>query len=261
MQKILLDEIALCFRLGADVVRGNITLSDAALLAASNGMNPGSARGYIKIVRDMTEGVTYKRTLNEMAADYYLSNIGEEFGASYYKNALSSLRKHIDYYESNGKRNVVAQKRILAKHSARLTYQLNGLPEADVERETLQGKIAKSASDTSEARRARLESATGIAEPFFVVATAYRRNHDVIAERLSLAGDICGLCYDKAPFDRENGTPFLEVHHIIPLSEGGKDTVENTAALCPNCHREVHFGNMRQVLREKLLRCQGNANE
>lgn len=30
--------------------------------------------------------------------------------------------------------------------------------------------------------------------------------------------------------------PFVEVHHIIPQSEGGEDTIENAAPLCSRCH-------------------------
>jgi 5-methylcytosine-specific restriction protein A len=32
----------------------------------------------------------------------------------------------------------------------------------------------------------------------------------------------------------------LESHHIKWLSKGGEDTIQNTVALCPNCHRRVH---------------------
>ncbi|MBC8673865.1 HNH endonuclease [Aeromonas hydrophila] len=47
----------------------------------------------------------------------------------------------------------------------------------------------------------------------------------------------------KAPFNRvSDGTPYLEVHHIQPLANGGEDTIQNTMALCPNCHRKRHFG-------------------
>jgi len=28
----------------------------------------------------------------------------------------------------------------------------------------------------------------------------------------------------------------------VPLSEGGEDTLENAIALCPNCHRKMHYG-------------------
>ncbi|MGL6002403.1 MAG: HNH endonuclease, partial [Plesiomonas sp.] len=53
----------------------------------------------------------------------------------------------------------------------------------------------------------------------------------------------CQKCKNEAPFNRKSdGTPYLEVHHKIFLSDGGEDTVENSIALCPNCHRELHFG-------------------
>lgn len=54
------------------------------------------------------------------------------------------------------------------------------------------------------------------------------------------AKGVCELCENPAPFDDKYGVPFLEVHHIIFLSEGGKDNIDNVAALCPNCHRKIH---------------------
>lgn len=30
--------------------------------------------------------------------------------------------------------------------------------------------------------------------------------------------------------------PFVEIHHIIPLAEGGSDNIENAAPLCAYCH-------------------------
>jgi 5-methylcytosine-specific restriction endonuclease McrA len=44
------------------------------------------------------------------------------------------------------------------------------------------------------------------------------------------------------PFIDGAGSVFLEVHHIVPLSDGGRDCPNNTAALCPNCHRRLHHG-------------------
>ncbi|MBP6603727.1 MAG: HNH endonuclease [Verrucomicrobiales bacterium] len=29
---------------------------------------------------------------------------------------------------------------------------------------------------------------------------------------------------------------------LDPTQSGGEDTINNAAALCPNCHREVHHG-------------------
>jgi 5-methylcytosine-specific restriction protein A len=58
------------------------------------------------------------------------------------------------------------------------------------------------------------------------------------------ADGICQLCTMPAPFRGRNGEPFLEIHHIIPLAEGGQDIIENVAALCPNCHRKMHELNL-----------------
>ena len=57
------------------------------------------------------------------------------------------------------------------------------------------------------------------------------------------ANGICQLCGVPAPFNRSDGTPYLESHHIRWLANGGEDSIENTAALCPNCHRKMHIVN------------------
>ncbi|MHB2155765.1 HNH endonuclease [Calditrichota bacterium GD2] len=57
------------------------------------------------------------------------------------------------------------------------------------------------------------------------------------------ANGICQDCNEPAPFiNKKTGEPYLEIHHIIPLSEGGSDTIDNVIALCPNCHRKRHYG-------------------
>jgi 5-methylcytosine-specific restriction enzyme A len=58
------------------------------------------------------------------------------------------------------------------------------------------------------------------------------------------ADGICQLCSLPAPFRNRNGEPFLEIHHIVPLAEGGSDTIDNVCALCPNCHRKMHLLNL-----------------
>jgi len=34
----------------------------------------------------------------------------------------------------------------------------------------------------------------------------------------------------------------INLHHIIPLSEGGKNEINNYLPMCPNCHKLVHTG-------------------
>ena len=44
----------------------------------------------------------------------------------------------------------------------------------------------------------------------------------------------------------------LDVHHIIPEAEGGSDTENNAAPLCPNCHRMLGANQqMRKQIRER----------
>ena len=107
----------------------------------------------------------------------------------------------------------------------------------------LQDRVAQSMRDPSEVRIRRLRLASKKPEARYVYTKQFVRNPDVVAQKLYLAGGHCELCKKAAPFLRRNdGTPFLEVHHKITLADGGDDTVENALALCPNCHRKLHFG-------------------
>lgn len=92
-------------------------------------------------------------------------------------------------------------------------------------------------------RLKRLQTAPKTPETLEIVHRVFKRNPDVIAEVLERADGFCERCRNAAPFLRKSDrTPFLEVHHSIPLAQGGEDTVENAVALCPNCHRERHYG-------------------
>ena len=80
-------------------------------------------------------------------------------------------------------------------------------------------------------------------EMITVISKMYKRNPEVVVATLRRAKGYCERCGCEAPFIRKSdNTPYLEVHHRVPLSEGGSDNLENTIALCPNCHRELHFG-------------------
>lgn len=79
------------------------------------------------------------------------------------------------------------------------------------------------------------------------------RNPRVQAWTLQQAKGRCELCRKPAPFKRPDGRAFLEVHHVKRLAEGGEDVPDNTVALCPNCHRMAHYGDVEEV-QEKLTR-------
>ncbi|WLE60554.1 HNH endonuclease [Burkholderia plantarii] len=107
--------------------------------------------------------------------------------------------------------------------------------------------VEKSTRDTSAARKARLKKAPTRPKIIRIVTEVFLRNADVVAEVLQRASGFCERCKKPAPFLRKkDATPYLEVHHRIQLANGGEDTEDNAIALCPNCHRELHFGEKSQ---------------
>ena len=67
-----------------------------------------------------------------------------------------------------------------------------------------------------------------------------KRSNIVRAAALIRAIGKCEACGMPAPFESNKG-PFLEVHHLHRLSDGGYDKLEHVAAVCPNCHRRCHY--------------------
>ncbi|GAB3309352.1 HNH endonuclease [Hymenobacter humi] len=84
----------------------------------------------------------------------------------------------------------------------------------------------------------------GVLKPTRVAGEAmqFLRSPQVVAWVLEAAAGDCEWCSLPAPFIIAGGMPYLEVHHVRWLSQGGSDTVTNAVALCPNCHRRFHHG-------------------
>lgn len=79
-----------------------------------------------------------------------------------------------------------------------------------------------------------------------IVSTIYERNPYLVELVKRKSKGICDLCKEKAPFKDKKGEHFLEVHHIVWLSQNGEDKLENMVALCPNCHRKMHILNLEE---------------
>ena len=106
------------------------------------------------------------------------------------------------------------------------------------ETEVIRERKAKRLSDEELKKRAAL--APKKAGERTVTGTQHERNPYVAQIAKRRANGICMLCKSPAPFSNDSGEPYLETHHIEWMAKGGEDTVENTVALCPNCHRRMH---------------------
>jgi len=125
----------------------------------------------------------------------------------------------------------------LARSGSKNAYSLD-----EINRKFL-SEVETSSNMSSSKRKERLLISSKKPKTRSVLTVIYERNPDVVAEVLKLAKGFCGICKKSAPFNRrKNKTPYLEVHHKTRLADGGDDTIENAVALCPNCHREEHYG-------------------
>ncbi|MCB2380438.1 HNH endonuclease [Hymenobacter sp. BT635] len=96
---------------------------------------------------------------------------------------------------------------------------------------------------------------TGDANPKRVAGEVVQfvRSPQVVAWVLEAAAGDCESCSLPAPFIKAGGVPYLEVHHVRWLSQGGSDTVTNAVALCPNCHRRFHHGADAEALAKHII--------
>ena len=75
------------------------------------------------------------------------------------------------------------------------------------------------------------------------------------------AGYVCELSgligNNHTTFNSTHGTKYLEAHHLVPMkaqkdfiSSGiNLDRLENIVALCPNCHKAVHYGTKAEKIK------------
>jgi 5-methylcytosine-specific restriction protein A len=87
--------------------------------------------------------------------------------------------------------------------------------------------------------------------------SAYIRDPHVAEYAKRLANGTCDLCQTRAPFQNKQNDPYLECHHVIWLAKGGQDSIANTVALCPNCHRKMHV--LNQEVDQQRLRKRAEA--
>lgn len=189
---------------------------------------------------------------------YYLKSIGGKFGEHFKANAAIINNQNVPIYtfvrQNQGDQfsfeGVFNYSSIESAQDGSKWFVLN--KQDGVVREVYKqsyvdavykNNLKKSEGRTSESRQKRLNKAPKKPKQVSVTSVSYSRNTDVVVEVLERANGICEQCNQPAPFiSKAKGKPYLEVHHKIQLANDGDDTVENALALCPNCHRQSHFG-------------------
>jgi 5-methylcytosine-specific restriction protein A len=63
----------------------------------------------------------------------------------------------------------------------------------------------------------------------------YGRAWKGIRDKYAAEHPFCELCYERRVL-----VPTEEIHHKLPLSEGGTHDRSNLIALCKSCHSQIH---------------------
>lgn len=85
------------------------------------------------------------------------------------------------------------------------------------------------------------------------VVYGWNRDRVVVEQVLKADKHKCEIDSNHRTFvTRRNGELYLEGHHLIPLSrqdlfDKSLDVYANIIGLCPNCHRQLHFGKQTEI--------------
>ena len=67
----------------------------------------------------------------------------------------------------------------------------------------------------------------------------YGRAWKRIRDRYAAQHPLCERCLEEGRL-----TPMAEVHHILPVSQGGRHTDDNLMSLCHRCHQLIHMNEL-----------------
>lgn len=203
----------------ADTKKHKTALDD---LETKYQMNRNSASDYLHNYFCMVEGRRFSRTNNAYATEYYLTKFLEDGGRSALLNALSSLRQHIDYYESIGNTKLHSIRKIFEQYLKIAEVNVDNVFPDEVDDETLlEGKTRQ------------------------VSINIFERNPVARQQCIEYYGCNCVICgFDFSKAYGQIGESFIHVHHLKEISSIGSeysiDPIQDLRPVCPNCHAMIH---------------------
>lgn len=110
--------------------------------------------------------------------------------------------------------------------------------------------------DAEKAETATIDLTRETPEKREYLVETYVRKVKWAKQAVEMLGHDCLFQNCGNTFLREDGTPYIEVHHIIPLCHGGEDRPWNLSVLCAHHHRMAHFADLetRISVEKRLLK-------
>ncbi|MDA7962888.1 MAG: HNH endonuclease [Alphaproteobacteria bacterium] len=131
---------------------------------------------------------------------------------------------------------------VLAKNKEQDAYTLLNTERlrGEIEDKSIENAIAREKNDSK--REVLLEM--------------YVRDRGLVQAAKGFFGADCMVDECQNTFRKDDGSRYIETHHIKWLSKGGKDHISNLAMLCAHHHRMAHYAErkVRESLRVKLQR-------
>lgn len=84
-------------------------------------------------------------------------------------------------------------------------------------------------------------------EASYSVVTVRRRNTRAARALKELYGHTCQITGTEFLFRKRDGDYYTEVHHLIPLGEGGSDDPRNMVVLSPQLHKMLHHADVGPI--------------
>ncbi len=146
------------------------------------------------------------------------------------KNVAAKVRQQLQQLRNDGAITFVDN---------RGTYTLRQIPLLDHERKALAANDLQALE--KELGHLKLAKPAVISEKREHLIETYVRNTGWAKKAKSIFGTQCLIEECTNRFIKPDNKPYIEVHHIVPLCEGGEDGIWNLSVLCAHHHRMAHF--------------------
>ena len=214
------------YELVKQVYNNEISAKEAAeYLHQTHNINKRSFVGwYIPTYRHMLLGQTLKGHIRYSLRKTFLQGIYEDYGRDGLNCALQSYLGTITYYETMG----LSQ----TKDREIYEYYLSILNN-------------KSGSGSINEELDEYDKPDNEGHRKAVFVNIYERSASARKEAISIHGTNCAICGFNFQHQYGNmGEGFIHIHHIIPISQIGKEYRVNPKTdlipVCPNCHAMLH---------------------
>ena len=210
-----------------------------------------SVDAYLKMLDLEVRGQTFRKSVeNQLLREGPLSKRSAS-SVEYRMQNISAVMEQLDLQRITG---YVSAKNLGSGVISRIKKILAN-KHTDAFRKNIERTTPSISLQLVEAHQPQLRDAPiGILSPKQTSTTVMRLARAISVKKWveARAQGICEGCGESAPFLNAKGEPFLEVHHVKHLVNGGTDRTSNAVAVCPNCHRRCHHSSDKDQFAQTL---------